>query len=46
MSFSNVFERLFAYEPAGTVDDFEYHDKRSVRKHHPEIDLYAAIKEK
>ncbi len=34
------------YEPAGTIDDFEYHDERSVRKHNPEIDLYVAIKEK
>ncbi len=34
------------FEPAGTIDDFEYHDERSVRKHNPEIDLYVAIKEK
>ena len=34
------------YEPAGTIDDFEYHDERSVRKDNPEIDLYVAIKEK
>ncbi len=34
------------YEPAGPIDDFEYHDERSVRKHNPEIDLYVAIKEK
>ncbi len=34
------------YEPAGTIDDFEYHDERSVRKPNPEIDLYVAIKEK
>ena len=35
-----------AYEPAGgAVDDFEYHDERSVSKN-PEIDLYVAIKPK
>jgi predicted transcriptional regulator YdeE len=34
------------YEPAGVIDDFEYHDERGVRKLHPEIDLYVAIKEK
>ncbi|MBN1429832.1 MAG: GyrI-like domain-containing protein [Anaerolineae bacterium] len=34
------------YEPAGVVDDFEYHDERSVRKGNPEIDLYVAIREK
>ncbi len=34
------------YEPAGTIDDFEYHDEWSVRKHNPEIDLYVAVKEK
>jgi predicted transcriptional regulator YdeE len=34
------------YEPAGIVDDFEYHDERSVRKNNPEIDLYVAIKHK
>ena len=34
------------YEPAGIIDDFEYHDDRSVRKNNPEIDLYVAIKEK
>lgn len=34
------------YKPAGTIDDFEYHDERSVRKSNPEIDLYVAIKEK
>jgi predicted transcriptional regulator YdeE len=34
------------YEPAGTIDDFEYHDDRSVRKQHPQIDLYVAIREK
>lgn len=32
------------YEPAGTIDDFEYHDARSTDKRHPEIDLYVAIK--
>jgi predicted transcriptional regulator YdeE len=35
-----------AYEPGGTLDDFEYHDERSTRKNKPEIDLYVAIKEK
>jgi AraC family transcriptional regulator len=34
------------YEPAGLINDFEYHDERSVRKSNPEIDLYIAIKEK
>jgi predicted transcriptional regulator YdeE len=32
------------YEPAGTIDDFEYHDERSTRPRNPEIDLYVAIK--
>jgi predicted transcriptional regulator YdeE len=32
------------YEPAGTIDDFEYHDERSTRKRKPEIDLYVAIR--
>ena len=32
------------YEPAGTVDDFEYHDERSTRKKDPEIDLYVAVR--
>jgi len=34
------------YEPAGIIDDFEYHDERSTRKRNPEIDLYVAIREK
>lgn len=34
------------YELAGVIDDFEYHDERSVRKNKPEIDLYVAIKQK
>jgi predicted transcriptional regulator YdeE len=34
------------YEPAGRIDDFEYHDERSVRKRHPQIDLHVAIREK
>jgi len=34
----------FGYEPAGTIDDFEYHDTRSERDKNPEIDLYVAIK--
>lgn len=34
------------YKPAGEIDDFEYHDERSVRKRDPEIDLYVAIREK
>jgi predicted transcriptional regulator YdeE len=34
------------YEPAGTIDDFEYHDERSTRKKNPEIELYVAIKRK
>ncbi len=32
------------FEPAGVIDDFEYHDERSTRKRHPEVDLYVAIK--
>jgi predicted transcriptional regulator YdeE len=32
------------YEPARTIDDFEYHDERSKRKKDPEIDLYVALK--
>ncbi len=31
------------YEPAGTIDDFEYHDERSTGKN-PEIDLYVAVR--
>jgi AraC family transcriptional regulator len=35
------------YEAAGgPVDDFEYHDERSVRKRGPEIDLYIAVRKK
>ena len=34
------------YEPAGAIDDFEYHDERSTRTHGPEIDLYVAIRRK
>jgi predicted transcriptional regulator YdeE len=35
------------YEAAGgPVDDFEYHDERSVRKRNPEIDLYIAVRKK
>lgn len=34
------------YEPAGVIDDFEYHDERSTRKRDPEIDLYVGIKPK
>jgi len=33
------------YEPAGIIDDFEYHDERSLGKN-PSIELYVAIKEK
>ena len=32
------------YEPAGLIDDFEYHDERSTRARLPAIDLYVAIK--
>jgi AraC family transcriptional regulator len=42
----NVWLPNSEYEPAGTIDDFEYHDERSVRKSNPEIDLYVAIREK
>jgi AraC family transcriptional regulator len=31
------------YRPAGSVDDFEYHDARCVRKPNLEIDLYVAV---
>ncbi len=34
------------YEPAGIIDDFEYHDERSTRKRDPEIDLYIAIRKR
>ncbi|MFN2300071.1 MAG: GyrI-like domain-containing protein [Anaerolineales bacterium] len=34
------------YATGGVIDDFEYHDERSLRKRRPEIDLYVAIKEK
>jgi AraC family transcriptional regulator len=34
------------YKQARVIDDFEYHDERSIRKKNPEIDLYVAIKEK
>jgi predicted transcriptional regulator YdeE len=30
--------------PAGGIDDFEYHDERSLRRRGPEIDLYVAIR--
>ncbi|MDC7126510.1 MAG: GyrI-like domain-containing protein [Spirochaetales bacterium] len=33
------------YINAGTIDDFEYHDQRSLLKK-PEIDLFVAIKDK
>jgi len=32
------------YEPAGVIDDFEYHDERSRDPRRPAIDLYVAIK--
>ncbi len=32
------------YEPGGAIDDFEYHDERSIRKGNPEIDLYVAVR--
>jgi predicted transcriptional regulator YdeE len=34
------------YEPAGMIDDFEYHDERGTRKSNPEIDLYVAIQKR
>jgi predicted transcriptional regulator YdeE len=34
------------FEPAGAIDDFEYHDELSTRKRDPEIDLYVAIRSK
>jgi predicted transcriptional regulator YdeE len=39
----NVWLPNSRYEPAGAIDDFEYHDERSTRKKNPEIDLYVAI---
>jgi AraC family transcriptional regulator len=42
----NVWLPQSAYAPAGGIDDFEFHDQRSVRKSNPEIDLYVAIREK
>jgi AraC family transcriptional regulator len=42
----NVWFPNSEYEPAGVIDDFEYHDERSVRKSNPEIDLYVAIEAK
>jgi predicted transcriptional regulator YdeE len=42
----NVWLPQSGYEPAGVIDDFEYHDERSVRKNNPEIGLYIAIREK
>ena len=33
------------YEPAGLIDDFEWHDEKSLGKN-PEISLYVAIREK
>ena len=42
----NVWLPNSEYEPAGVIDDFEYHDERSVRKSNPEIDLYVAIGDK
>jgi predicted transcriptional regulator YdeE len=32
------------YEPAGVIDDFEYHDERSIDARRPAVDLYVAIK--
>ena len=34
------------YQSAGLIDDFEYHNERSISKRNPEIDLYVAIKAK
>ncbi len=42
----NVWLPNSEYEPAGVIDDFEYHDERSVRKSNPSIDLYVAIRER
>jgi predicted transcriptional regulator YdeE len=42
----NVWLPKSDYEPLGLIDDFEYHDERSIRKSNPEIDLYVAIREK
>jgi predicted transcriptional regulator YdeE len=42
-----VFETIAPRKEAtGVIDDFEYHDERSLRKSDPEIDLYVAIQEK
>ncbi len=32
------------YDAGGEIDDFEYHDERSLRKRDPSIDLYVAIR--
>jgi predicted transcriptional regulator YdeE len=42
----NVWLPNSGYQPAGVIDDFEYHDERSTRKKNPEIDLYVAIVER
>ncbi len=34
------------YLPSGEIDDFEYHDERSLRRRGPEIDLYVSIRPK
>ena len=42
----NVWLPSSRYQPAGVIDDFEYHDERSTRKKDPEIDLYVAVKQR
>ena len=42
----NIWFPKSEYEPAGVIDDFEYHDERSACKNNPEIDLYVAIRQK
>jgi|GEM_PF-3810253 len=37
---------LFDIETGWYIDDFEFHDERSIKKKNPEIDLYVAIKVK
>ena len=31
------------YLPAGSIDDFELHDERSLRRHDPDIDFHVSV---
>jgi predicted transcriptional regulator YdeE len=35
--------KISEHEQGRVIDDFEYHDERSIRKRDPEIDLYVCI---